>query len=193
MKEKICSWKTRKEKEREREEGKKPLLTKWLEWRWRCSSEEGGKGQERRRNTQGHTRLDDFLRRHPRTGIGETRASCNQFLPPSPRLPGAHKSHRVMQYNMWKRVSPSNPMSSHPHSLSFALKHSKSVGCTPTLPRKLSRNVFSQVSVSRLLMHFLPSVVSSSFFPSSPLIEENSRGEIFEFIVRIWCPVWNNL
>jgi hypothetical protein len=25
-----------------------------------------------------------------------------------------YKSHRVMQYNTWKRVSPSNPMSSHP-------------------------------------------------------------------------------
>lgn len=55
-------------------------------------------------------RLDDFLRRHPRnTGIGEHENSCNQF---SPAL--AHEPHRVMQYNMWKRASPSNPMSSHP-------------------------------------------------------------------------------
>lgn len=55
-------------------------------------------------------KLDDFLRRHPRnTGIGEHENSCNQF---SPAL--AHEPHRVMQYNMWKRASPSNPMSSHP-------------------------------------------------------------------------------
>ncbi|KAK1118055.1 hypothetical protein K0M31_015334 [Melipona bicolor] len=72
--------------------------------------------------------------------------SLVQPIPTPPRLPGAHKSHRVMQYNMWKRVSPSNPMSSHPHSLSFALKHSKSVGRTPTLPRNFLY-VFSQVSV----------------------------------------------
>lgn len=66
--------------------------------------------------------------------------SCNQF-DVSP-----YKSHRVMQYNTWKRVSPSNPVSSHParsslflspllyisetatplRSLRFVLKHPKS-------------------------------------------------------------------
>lgn len=68
---------------------------------------EDGKGEERRWLKD---RLDDFLRRHPRnTRIGEHENSCNQF---SPAL--AHEPHRVMQYNMWKRASPSNPMSSHP-------------------------------------------------------------------------------
>ena len=101
-----------RDSQREREKRSLCVCTnKWLECRDRCSGEEGGEGQERRRNTQGHTRLDDFLRRHPRTGIGEHEPRATNS---SPRLPGAHKSHRVMQYNMWKRVSPSNPMSSHP-------------------------------------------------------------------------------
>ena len=98
-----------------------------------------------------------------------------------------------MQYNMWKRVSPSNPMSSHPHSLSFALKHSKSVGCTPNTAAKLSLPVFSQVSVSRLL-DALPSLRG----PSSLFLrdreggwwchEQPERGEIW-----VHCTVMSRL
>lgn len=90
--------------EKQRREEKRNTITP--DRRRRYQRYEGGGGEGRWLKD----RLDDFLRRHPRnTGIGEHENSCNQF---SPAL--AHEPHRVMQYNMWKRASPSNPMSSHP-------------------------------------------------------------------------------
>lgn len=90
--------------------------------------------------------------------------SCNQF-DVSP-----YKSHRVMQYNTWKRVSPSNPVSSHPafcvslslflflalyprqllpsaRCLRFVLKHLKSCARHNRTHRKLSLVVLSQMRI----------------------------------------------
>lgn len=93
--------------------------------------------------------------------------SCNQF-DVSP-----YKSHRVMQYNTWKRVSPSNPVSSHPafylflalspsvseiallpatfsplsRPLSFTLKHPKSCARRDRTHRKVSLVALSQVRI----------------------------------------------
>lgn len=95
--------------------------------------------------------------------------SCNQF-DVSP-----YKSHRVMQYNTWKRVSPSNPVSSHPafclsfslslslcirnrpaachprpsprYPLSFTLKHPKSCARRDRTHRKVSLVALSQVRI----------------------------------------------
>lgn len=110
---------------------------------WSAISPGGGEGQEVVGVVlQVHTPRD---RRHhfppSRRQRRRKPATILLFVQPIRRVSPC-KSHRVMQYNTWKRVSPSNPVSSHPAcstylslSLSLHIQDHPAIAATVPSPK----------------------------------------------------------